>query len=176
MSACQPPFDSAKMKRYVKLAGRDIARKHPSKCAAYLKLELSSKQESALLQLRTGGSLLATDVEEYDSPLGPDHRCVACLEAQGAGDTVLEDHYHALFDCYKPPLAKRGHREQWDKEMQKVLNQWMVFGTARDGDAVKLQWEWLELEASRCVEVALGVVVPEEWTMGESLRNMRPLK
>ena len=60
--------------------------------------------------------------------------------------------------------------------MQKVLNQWMVFGTARDGDAVKLQWEWLELEASRCVEVALGVVVPEEWTMGESLRNMRPLK
>ena len=174
MSACQPPFDSAKMKRYVKLAGRDIARKDPSKCAAYLKLELSSKQESALLQLRTGGSLLATDVEEYDSPLGPDHRCVACLEAQGAGDTVLEDHYHALFDCCKPPLAKRGHREQWDKEMQKVLNQWMVFGTSRDGDAVKLQW--LELEASRCVEVALGVVVPEEWTMGESLRNMRPLK
>ena len=49
MSACQPPFDSAKMKRYVKLAGRDIARKDPSKCAAYLKLELSSKQESALL-------------------------------------------------------------------------------------------------------------------------------
>lgn len=57
------PFDSAKMKRYVKLAGRDITRKDPSKCAAYLKLELSSKQESALLQLRTGGSLLATDAE-----------------------------------------------------------------------------------------------------------------
>ena len=174
MIAGQPPFDSAKMKRYVKLAGRDITRKDPSKCAAYLKLELSSKQESALLQLRTGGSLLATDAEEYDSPMGPDHRCVACLESQKAEDTTLEDHYHALFDCCKPPLAKRGRREQWWEEMQKVLDRWKVVGTSHNGGAVKLRW--LELDMGRCVEIALGVVVPEEWRSGETPRFAHTLR
>ena len=174
MIAGQSPFDSDKMKRYVKLATRDIRRKEPYKCAAYLKLELSSKQESALLQLRTGGSLLATDTEEYDSPLGPDHRCVACLESQNAEDTTLEDHYHALFDCCKPPLAKRGRREQWGEEMQKVLDRWKVVGTSHRGGAVKLQW--LELEMGRCLEIALGVAVPEEWMTGRSPTLLRPLK
>ena len=174
MRAGQPPLDSVKMKRYVKLASRDVCRKEPYRCAAYLKLELSSKQESALLQLRTGGSLLATDAEEYDSPLGPDHRCVACLESQSAEDTTLEDHYHALFDCCKPPLAKRGRREQWGEEMQKVLDRWKVVGTSHNGGAVKLRW--LELDMSRCVEIALGVVVPEEWKSGETPRFAHTLK
>ena len=86
----------------------------------------------------------------------------------------MEDHYHALFDCCKPPLAKRGRREQWGEEMQKVLDCWKVVGTSHNGGAVKLRW--LELDMSRCVEIALGVVVPEEWMRGGHQRNMLPLK
>ena len=58
--------------------------------------------------------------------------------------------------------------------MQKVLDRWKVIGTSHNGGAVKLQW--LELDMSRCVEIALGVMVPTEWMTGESPRNMRSLK
>ena len=39
-----------------------------------------------------------------------------------------------------------------------------------------MKLQWLELEASRCVEIALGVVVPEEWMAGGNQRNVHPLK
>jgi hypothetical protein len=35
---------------------------------------------------------------------------------------------------------------------------------------------WLELEASRCLEVALGVVVPEEWKSGKTPRFAHTLR
>jgi hypothetical protein len=58
--------------------------------------------------------------------------------------------------------------------MQKVLDRWKVLGTSHSGGTVKLQW--LELDTSRCVEIALGVMVPKEWMTGESPRNMHSLK
>ena len=58
--------------------------------------------------------------------------------------------------------------------MQKVLDRWKVVGTSHNGGAVKLQW--LELDMSRCVEIALGVVAPEEWMTGEIPRFVRALK
>ena len=39
-----------------------------------------------------------------------------------------------------------------------------------------MKLQWLELDTSRCVEIALGVMVPKEWMTGESPRNMHSLK
>ena len=174
MLAEQSPFDSDKMRAYTTLARRDIQRREPHKCAAYLKMELSSKQESALLQLRCGGSLLAIDDISDDTPLGADHRCSACVEHLGAPDTVLEDHYHALYDCCKPPL--KGRREQWAKEMQQVLMRWKVGAQAAGGVAKKSQLRWLEVEEDLSVQIALGVILPAEWTTGSDARHRRPLR
>ena len=170
--AGKPPFNSDKIRRYVELARRDIQRKEPYRCAAYLKLELSSKQESALLQLRSGGSLLAVDAADDGAPLGADHRCSACVEYLGAPDTALEDHYHALFDCCKPPLKNR--REQWAREMQTVLHRGRVWAQATAGGTAATRLRWLELDASLCVQIALGVVVPENWMTGSHVIHLHP--
>jgi len=58
--------------------------------------------------------------------------------------------------------------------MQKVFDRWKVIGMSHTGGAVRLQW--LELEAGRCVEIALGVVVPEEWTTSKSSSYVNLLK
>ena len=39
-----------------------------------------------------------------------------------------------------------------------------------------MRLQWLELEAGRCVEIALGVVVPEEWTTSKSSSYVNFLK
>ena len=86
----------------------------------------------------------------------------------------MEDHYHALYDCCKPPL--KGRREQWAKEMQQVLMRWKVGAQAAGGVAKKSQLRWLEVEEDLSVQIALGVTLPAEWTTGSDARHRRPLR
>ena len=104
-----------------------------------------------MLQLRTGGSLLAIDADEYSMTPRWGQTTAAVPASSSSADTVKEDHYHALFDCCKPPL--KGRREQWSKSMHKALKSWNV--------GLQSQLRWLEVDTDLCVPIALGVVVPE---------------
>ena len=100
------PYNTDKIKRYVDMTRRDLQRIHLSQCAVYLAKDLTANQEAALLQLRTGCSLLAVDRIEEQNVLEPDSRCDACnLRNPALQDGVVEDVQHALLACCKPPHA-----------------------------------------------------------------------
>jgi len=47
------PFNSEKMRRYVRLVQQDLTRPNLAQCAKYLTMNLTANQEAAFLQLRT---------------------------------------------------------------------------------------------------------------------------
>lgn len=111
------PFDSEKMRRYVRLAQQDLTRPNLAQCAIYLTMDLTANQEAASLQLRTGGSLVAADQRGEDNPIyETDVRCDACIMRSASdSDETLEDAQHALLHCCKRPHADR--RTMWDSQM-----------------------------------------------------------
>lgn len=64
--------------------------------------------------------------------------------------------------------------------MQKILKRWSVGTQAPASRVAKTHWQlrWLEarVEASLCVEIALGVVPPAGWTTGTGPGYRRPMK
>jgi hypothetical protein len=145
------------MKRYVDLKSRDLQRKHLSQCAVYLALDLTTNQKAALLQLRTGCSLLAVDRIEEQNVLEPYSLCYACKLCNPAlQDQVVENAQHALLACCKRPHADA--RKDWEQMMAQALTaaQIIVKGKDKqDGPGKRLQWR--QLSSAAQTRLALGV-------------------
>ena len=110
---------------------RDLQRTHLSQCAVYLAQDLTANQEAALLQLRTGCSLLAIDRIEDQNVLELDSRCDACnLRNPALQDEVVEDVQHALLACCKRPHADA--RKDWEQRMAQALKAAQITMKGRD--------------------------------------------
>ena len=139
-----------------------LQRTHLSQCAVYLTQDLTANQEAALLQLRTGCSLLAVDRIEEQNVLELDSRCDACnLRNPALQDEIVEDVQHALLTCCKRPHADA--RKVWEQRMSQTLTaaQIIVKGRVKqDGHSKRLQWR--HLPGTTRTRLALGVTPPEE--------------
>ena len=168
------PFDTEKMRRYVRLAQHDLARTNLARCAKYLTMDLTANQEAAFLQLRTGGSLLAADQSGEDNPIHEtDVRCDACILRNATdNDETFEDAQHALLHCCKRPHADK--RVLWESQMAQAMQTAQVVrrhGQGRRGGTI----QWSELYDTTKTKIALGVALPATW---ESLqrRNSRAVQ
>ena len=120
LTSGKTPYNIEKIKRYVNMTRRDLQRTHLSQCAVYLAQDLTANQEAALLQLRTGCSLLAIDRIEDQNVLELDSRCDACnLRNPALQDEEIEDVQHALLACCKRPHADA--RKNWEQRMAQAL-------------------------------------------------------
>ena len=172
------PYDTNKIKRYVDLTLRDLQRPHLSQCATYLTQELTANQEAALLQLRSGCSLLAIDGIEQQTALEPDVRCDACkLRNPSLQDSVIENAQHALLACCKRPHADV--RKEWEYRMAQALEAAQLT-TIRQGmrDGHGSQLLWRKVSSADQTRLALGVMPPAEWvsTQADASRVIRELR
>ena len=156
------PFDSEKMRRYVRLAQQDLTRPNLAQFAKYLTMDLTANQEAAFLQLRTGGSLVAADQRGEDNPIyEADVRCDACIMRSASdSDETLEDAQHALLHCCKRPHADR--RTMWDSQMAQAMRAAQVVrrdGQGRSGGTR----QWRDLDDTTKTKMALGVALPATW-------------
>ena len=138
------PYNNEKIKRYVDMTRRDLQRTHLSQCAVYLAQDLTAIQEAALLQRRTGCSLLAVDRIEEQNVLEPDSRCNACnLHNPALQDEVVEDVQHALLACCKRPHDDADARKVWEQRMAQALTVAQIIVKGRDtqdGYSKRMQW------------------------------------
>ena len=129
----------------------------------YLAQDLTANQEAALLQLRTGCSLLAVDRIEEQNVLELDSRCDACnLRNPALQDEVIEDVQHALLACCERPHADA--RKDWEQRMAQALKAAQITVKGRDkqdGPGKRLQWR--QLSSANQTRLALGVTPPVEW-------------
>ena len=172
------PYDTNKIKRYVDLTLRDLQRPHLSQCATYLTQELTANQEAALLQLRTGCSLLAIDGIEQQTALEPDVRCDACkLRNPSLQDSVIENVQHALLACCKRPHADV--RTEWEYRMAQALEAAQLTTIRQDkrgGHSSQILWR--RVSSADKTRLALGVAPPAEWvsTGADASRVIRELR
>jgi hypothetical protein len=163
LTSGKTPYNTGKIKCYVDMTHRDLQRKHLSQCAVYLAQDLTSNQEAALLQLRTGCSLLAVDRIEEQNVMEPGSRCDACrLRNPALQGEVVENAQHALLTYCKRPHADAP--KDWEQRKAQALTAAKITVKGRDnqdGPGKRLQWRQLSNAAP--TRLAQGVTPPAEW-------------
>ena len=162
------PHNSPKMKEYVCIANQDLRRARLDECAAFLRMDLTPKQEAALVNMRAGGSLLATNI--YYNKNEADTRCDGCtLRGRNRGlsdEEMVEGLDHALFRCCKPMHGDE--RNCWLNRMSKTLSHAALRAQKKGGNRQTSTLEWVALPRSLQLSLALGSAPPEDWSLNRS--------
>ena len=161
----QVPHNKPRMKEYVLLANQDLRRARLDTCASFLQMNLTPKQEAALVNMRAGGSLLAANIHHDERE--PDLRCDGCTLRHRhhhlSDEDLVENLEHALFRCCKSP--SQHDRTVWLNGMSNALARALSSAQRTDPRERRPNFEWASLPKSVQLSLAVGSPPPAQWIL-----------
>ena len=159
------PYNKPRMKEFVILANEDLRRARLNECASFLQMNLTPKQEAALVNMRAGGSLLSANIHHNERE--PDLRCDGCMlrnhHRHLSDDDLVENLEHALFRCCKPPSQR--DRTVWLNGMRDALARALSSAQRKDPRGRRLNLEWASLPKPVRLSLAVGSPPPAHWIL-----------
>ena len=128
-------------------------------------MNLTPKQEAALVNMRAGGSLLSANIHHNERE--PDLRCDGCTLRDNhrhlSDDDLVENLEHALFRCCKPP--SQHDRTVWLNGMRDALTRALSSAQRKDPRGRRPNLEWASLPKPVRLSLAVGSPPPAHWIL-----------